>query len=190
MIVLDVLKFCLNDIKRDDILTTNLFSENGDEPTDEQKEVVNDLKFCLNDAIQSIAYVYHPLKAYENIVVEDGTFSYNNLNKTLIDVIRIKDSSGISHHFSTYPTYFKCENGTYTLTYTYQPNLCENLSDTIDLSEDKITERVLSAGCTSQFYLKRGMFKESNMWETYFERLISAAKYPKSVLDMPLRRWN
>jgi len=190
MIVLDVLKICLNDIKRDDILTTNLFLENGSQPTDEQNEVVNDLIFCLNDAIQTIAYVYHPLKTYENIVVQNGTFLYSNLTKTLIDVIRIKDNNGISHHFSTYPTYFKCENGTYTLTYTYQPQLCEALDDEIDLSEDKITERVLACGSTSQFYLKRGMFKESNMWETYFERLLSAMKYPKSILDMPMRRWN
>lgn len=189
MTVENVLKFSLKDLKREDLLSTTYFNQQGVVPTAEQTEVVNDLIDSLNDVILGVAYIYYPLKTFEIINVTNEQFEYKDLSKTLIDVIRLKDSLGVSHNFTTFPSFIKCKNGRYTLTYTYQPSLVQNLSDEIDLSENKITEKLLSIGCTANFYLKRGMYEDSNYWQSYFEKMILLAKNPKYVVDLPCRGW-
>lgn len=185
----DVLVYSLRDLKREDIIPTSLITLNGTTPTSEQQEVVSDLMSSLNDTIMSISYIYLPLKTSENITVENGKFLYQNLSKTLIDVLRLKDIYGINHKFSTFPTYLKCESGRYEIIYTYQPELITQISQDIDLSKNKLSERVIATGCTANFYLKRGMYEDSNCWEKIFERQIMLGKNPKYIPELSYRRW-
>jgi len=190
MTVSDVLKLVLKNISREDVLKTNLFdSGSAVEPTTEQSELAEDLTTCLNDTIQSIVYVYLPLKKVENITVSDEVFDYANLSETLIDVFKLKDENGVQQKFTTFPSFFKCANGNYTITYSYAPDVVTELADDLVIPEGKVNERVLATGCTSRFYLKRGMYQDANVWDVSFQRFMLIGKRPKHIPEMSSRGW-
>lgn len=190
MIVSDVLNLVLKNLSREDVFNTTLFDNQSlNEPTDEQKLVFNDLIACLNDVIQSVVYVYHPLKKLENIEVSNEQFDYSKLSETLIDVIKLKDVNGVCAKFTTFPTFFKCKNGKYTITYTYAPKMIEKNSDVIIVPEGKVSDRILATGTTSRFYLKRGMYQDANVWDISFQRLLLVGQRPKHTPKMDARRW-
>lgn len=189
MTVSEVLSLTLQNLSREDVLETDLFDENGQEATDEQEELVSDLIKCLNDTIQSIVYVYHPLKTKEEISVLNKTFLFNNLSKTIIDVLKLKNKNLVNCPFQIFPTYLECENGNYTITYTYQPEEVSGLDDEIDIPQGKVTSRILATGCTSRFFLKRGMYQDANVWDVSFQRLMLVGKHPKNVPEIAPRGW-
>ncbi len=185
----DIMEVALKNIKRDDILKTSLFELEGSEATDEQKEVFNDMLSSVNDTLMAICYLYLPQKAKENIVVENKTFLYSNLSKTLIDVLKLKDKHGVFHKFSTYPTYIKCDNGEFEITYSYQPDILENLTDEVLIVDKNISVNLLASGAVANFYLKRGLFEDSNMWESDFKKQIVLCKKTKQIFEMKVKEW-
>lgn len=190
MIVSDVLKITLKNISREDILETKIFDESStQEATSEQQKVVDDLVCALNDTIQSIVYVYFPLKKLENITVTNGQFDYSSLTKPLIDVFKLKNKDGVSQKFTTFPTFFTCPSGSYTITYSYAPTMVNALTDAITVPEGKVNERMLAVGTTSRFYLKRGMYQDSNVWDVSFQRLLLVGQRPKHMPKMDARGW-
>lgn len=190
MTVSDVLKLVLKNISREDVLSTSLFnSESETLPATEQSGLTEDLITCLNDTIQSIVYVYHPLKKIENITVENECFNYSDLAETLIDILKLKDENGVSQKFTAFPTFFKCRSGKYTVTYSYVPDIVTALADSLVVPEGKVNERVLATGCTSRFYLKRGMYQDANVWDVSFQRLMLIGQRSKHIPEMSPRGW-
>ena len=180
----EIVEISLKNIKREDILLTSLIATGGTSYTDEQKEVFDDILASLNDSIMAISYIYLPQKMKEDIVVENNKYNYSSLSKTLIDVVRIKDKCGVLHKFFTYPTYLKCDNGEFEITYTYQPDIIENLNDDIQLENKNVSSRILMIGTVANFYLKRGLFDESLLWEKSFKEQIALCKRKKYVPQM------
>jgi len=190
MTVSDVLKLVLKNISREDVLSTTTFDSSSEiAPTTEQSKLISDLIACLNDTVQSIVYIYHPLKKVENITVTDEQFNYSDLSETLIDIMKIKDASGVSERFTTFPSFFKCKNGKYTITYSYVPDMLTSLTDVLIIPEGKVNERILATGCTSRFYLKRGMYQDANVWDVSFQRLLLVGQRPKHIPEMSPRGW-
>ena len=185
----DVIEISLKNIKREDILSTSLITTEGSTFTDEQKEVFDDLLCSVNDCVMSICYIYLPQKMKEDIVVSNKIFNYSSLTKTLIDVVRIKDKIGVLHKFSTYPTYLKCDDGEFEITYTYQPDVVQVLNDEIDLENKNISLRALMLGTVANFYLKRGLFDESSVWEKLFHEELTACKRKKYIPEIKARKW-
>lgn len=190
MKVLDVISLALKHISREDILSTTLIDSNSiTQPTDEQTSVYNDLLSCLNETVQSIAYMYFPLKHIENIKVVNKSFNYSSLSKTLIEVVRLKNDLGHLTKFVSFPTYFSCPDGNYTITYTYSPDYLQSNNQDIEVQQGKVDERILSFGTVSKFYLKRGMYQDANVWDNSFQRLMIVGQRPKHMPQIPSRGW-
>lgn len=190
MLASDVLNLVLKNISREDILKTKLFDENSEAlPSDEQNTVVEDLLTCLNDAVQSLVYIYFPLKKLENITVDNNQFEYQKLQETLIEVLKIRDANGVNQKFTTFPTFFTCPSGKYTITYSYAPKHISKLSDSVVVPREKVTDRVLATSTTSKFYLKRGMYQDSNAWDLAFQRMMLVGQRPKHIPKMDSRGW-
>ena len=190
MTVKEVLTLVLKNLSREDILSTSAFNTSSQtELNEEQKDTIENLINCLNDTIFSIAYIYLPFKTTEKIKVTNETFDYNQLDKILIDIIKIKDENGVNIKFTTFPTFFRCKNGNHTITYTYSPQQVSTLSDTLPIEEGKISTRTLAVGTTSKFYLRRGMYQDANAWDLSFQRLMLIAQRPKHMPKISSRGW-
>ena len=189
MTVSDVLKKVLKNINREDVLKTSLFSETNTQASEEQQELVQDLIDCFNDTLESVAYVYHPLKTKETIVVENGKLNFSLLSKTLIDIVSLKDQNGIDVSFVMFPSYAECLSGKMEVAYTYLPDAKVNLSDEIDFPKGKVTARIFATGVTSKFFLKRGMFQDENVWDISFQRLLLVGQRPKHMPTLAFRGW-
>ena len=185
----EILELSLKSIKREDVLKTSLFIQNGTNPTDEQQEVFDDLFFSVNDALMSISYIYLPQKMKEEVMVQNGQISYQTLSKTLIDVVRIKDKYGVLQKFLTYPTYVKCPNGLMEITYTFQPSVVTNLTDDLEFENKNISSQMIMFSVVANFYLKRGLFDESEVWEKMFKEQVLECKRKKYVPEMKKRLW-
>lgn len=185
----EIMEIVLKSIKREDILSTSAFIEGGTVCTSEQQEVFDDVLSSINDSIMAISYIYLPQKMKEEIVVSNNQFSYQDLSKTLIDVVRLKDKAGVLHKFCTYPTYLKSDNGVFEITYTFQPEIVSSIDDDVEIENKNISSYVIGLGCVANFYLKRGAFDESVIWEHAFKEQINACKRKKYIPQIKVREW-
>lgn len=187
MIVLDVIKLVCKNLGFDDLLaTTTLGGQTA--PTAENTKQIGCLVDCLNDVNQSIAFMYLPLRTFENITVQNGKFMYSNFSKTPIELLSIKNEMGIKQKFYTYPTFFTCENGSYTANYTYVPAYVSALSDTIEVN-NKIDARTICYGVIARFFLLKGLFAEANAWDTKFQQALLVASRKSGSVKMCGRWW-
>lgn len=184
-----IMELALKNIKREDVLKTSLFVTGGTSPTDEQQEVFDDIFDSINDSLMAISYIYIPQKTKEEVVITNGQLSYESLSKTLIDVVRIQNKCGVSQKFLTYPNYVKCSNGTFEITYTYQPDVLEDIDDELDIENKNISPQLVSLGTVANFYLKRGLFDESLKWEKMFKEQIVLCKRKNYVPEIKGMVW-
>lgn len=187
MIVLDVIKLALKNLGLDELLELQQFGGQN-EADSEQLLQIQKLTDCLNDVIQSIAFMYLPLRTFENITVTNKKFSFSNFSKTPIELLFLKNEAGLKQKFYTYPTFFTCENGNYTASYTYVPSGVSNLSDSIEINQ-KLDARTVAYGVVARFFLLKGLFSEANAWDAKFQQALLVASRKKSEIKMCGRWW-
>lgn len=187
MIVLDVIKIACKNLGLDDLLSTQTLGGNTVATAEETKQI-NGLIDCLNDVNQTIAFMYMPLKTYENITVVNGKYLYSSFSKTPIELLCLKNQFGVKQKFYTYPTFFTCDDGIYTATYTYVPPYVTALTDSVEIN-NKIDARTVSYGIAARFFLQKGLFSEANAWDARFQQALLVASRKTSGAKMCGRWW-
>ena len=187
MTVLDVLKITCRNLGLEEFLSLTEFGGN-EVATDEQALQIEQLIACINDVNQSIAYMYLPLKTIENITINNKKFEYSKFAKTLIEILWIKNASGLKQKHTCFPTFLSCENGSYTVNYTYAPSFVNNVNDVLDV-HFKIDARTMAYGVTSRYYLLKGLFSEANAWDIRFQQSLLVASRRNSNIRMYDRGW-
>ena len=187
MIVLDVIKFVCKNLGLDELLSVQELGGTETADADQLKQIESFID-CVNDVNQSIAFMYLPLKTYENITISNKKFAYSDFSKTLIELLSLKNEAGLKQKFYTYPTFITCENGSYTASYTYVPNYVSNLSDTIEINQ-KVDARTLAYGVVAKFYLLKALFSEANAWDARFQQALLVASRKKGEVKMCGRWW-
>lgn len=187
MIVLDVVKLVCKNLGFDELLaTTTLGGQTV--PTEENAKQISTLIDCLNDVNQSIAFMYLPLRTYENITVQNGKFLYSNFSKTPIELLSIKNEMGIKQKFYTYPTFFTCDDGVYTANYTYVPEYVSALTDSVEINT-KVDARTVCYGVIARFFLLKGLFAEASAWDAKFQQALLVASRKNRSVKMCGRWW-
>lgn len=187
MIVKDVLKIVSAELDFTDLLNT-IELGGSNVVTEEQYAQFKYLINCVNDVNHLISFMYLPLKTTENIIVSGNVFNFSQLSKILIELISVKNENGIKQNFQTFPTFFKCKNGKYTITYTYSPDYVSSLDDALDVSS-KIDAYVFASGVVARYYLQKGLYADASAWDTKFTQGMLVAQRRKDGVKMPSRGW-
>lgn len=157
-------------------------------PTELTQKNLELLVRCVNLVYQELATDYIPLKHAEEITVSSGEFLFENLTKSIINVLSLKNLDGENKKFKIYPNAIKVENGTYQIEYSYLPSEV-SLGNEVEAFSGRISERILAYGVASEYSFISGLFEEASMWKKRFEDAVLIASRKKSPLRMPTRRW-
>ena len=148
------------------------------------KKDINLLVSCINEVLCDIATDYLPLKYTENITVSGGEFELSNLTKAFHKIINIETSNPYKIELDT----LKIADGTYTIQYSYLPEVYTLSGDITDF-DSRLTIHALTFGVASEFCIISGNYSESEMWNSRFESSMQIAKRSLKVSELAKRRW-
>ena len=188
MTVQDVLKLAVVYIG-DANLTKTTTLGGTEAPTTQQTEKLNLLLTCVNDAIQSLALLYFPLKYEQKIISKTGVYNFSQLDKTLLDIIKVTDEHKLEVDYAFFPTYFEARPGTLNIVYTYIPDYVDDFTDSLEIAENKVSKRLMVLGVVSRYYMLIGMYTDADAWNTMFEQAALVASRNKNNVVIKKRSW-
>ena len=181
MNVNDVIKQVATYLQLTNVMSADLTSESLDPQT--QKDV-NLIVSSINQVLSDIATEYVPLIASEEIEVQNCEFDLTTLSNAFHKLISVQTSKEYSLNFET----LKIANGTYTIEYSYLPQIVKT-GDEIDGFDTKLTVFSLSYGVAAEFCTISGNYSEAEMWNSKFENAMEAVAKPHRTFELKKRRW-
>ncbi len=188
MNVQDVIKIALPYLNEFELLETTTLG-GTDTPTEQQTAKLNTLLACVNDIVETLALKYFPLKTEENINNSTGKVLFSSLTKPLIDIVKVVERHGFTADYAVFPTYFETSKGEITVIYNYAPETVDAFTDTLEVTGEKVTARIVALGVVSRYYLINGMYADAEAWQNMFERAILVSARPKNMRTIRKRRW-
>ena len=188
MTVKDVLKLAVVYIGDSELANTTILG-GTETPTTQQTEKLNLLLTCVNDTVQSLAMMYFPLKHEQKVTSSTGTYNFSQLDKTLLDIMKVTDEHNLEVDFAFFPTYFQSRKGTLNIVYSYIPDYVNDFSDSIEVVENKVSLRMMVLGVVSRYYMFIGMYTDAESWNSMFEQAVLVASRNKNNVVMKKRSW-
>ncbi len=180
--ILTDVAYLLDDAKLINAISTDTFNGN----------LVNDknlLVKCVNFVNNIIATEHFPLIATAELTTITHNISYSRISdKTIFDVINVKDGFGYSVPFKLTSDGIETAKGNLKITYCYLPEDVEYTS-TISAYPLKINSRIFAYAVASEYMFIKGNFDEGEIWENRFKNAIQSIQHPRRNVVMPKRRW-
>lgn len=157
--------------------------------TDGQQQEINLLVDCVNLTNSNIATNY--VRLYGSVEVNNvgGEILYSKItNKTIYEIICVKNSNGVKVGFSLTGSGIKTENGKVVVTYTYFPDNVQ-YEDAINEYQLKINERNFVYGVISEYLYVKGVFDEAQIWEDKFKIEMRSLLRSQRNISLKQRRW-
>lgn len=149
----------------------------------------DDLKLlvrCANLVYKEVACDYLPLSTSETVFTEDGTVEYGSLSRQLLEVESITDEKGSKIKFNCFASCLSTSKGKVTITYNYVPRSAE-FFDTLDYSNNKISDRILAYGTAAEFCLISGQGQDAVVWDKRYKDALVIACRKRGEIRMPAR---
>lgn len=161
-----------------DKTTEYLVSDRSQEPDDETKQQINQLLIFMNYVLREITKNHFPLSQKETISSDqDGKIYFSKLKRTAIQIKDVKNFLDLSCHFEIFPDHLKVDNANteYKIFYSFAPKTVNSLDDEVELPFG-VDYFVVCFGIASEFALLKGLYEESQMWESKFNSELKSIK--------------
>ncbi len=162
MTVKDIVKKVAVFLDRKDVVE---YLETG--ATENYLAVLEDVKLlqnCYNVVGEEIASLYYRFKAVEKLSPSlDGVVKLSNFSNNPLAIISVKDDKGNKINAKILPTEIVTDQKNVTVEYYYVPSY-KKLDDISDFKGTPITDRILSYGILTEYYLIKGGYEEANLW--------------------------
>ena len=147
---------------------------------------------CLNVVLNDISSNYFEIK---KVYVNNFTNKLNLKNILgdfeLKDIIAVYDLTGAEICYSISDGYLITDRIGFRLEYTVFPLTIKTKTDSIDFWENKnLKSFIIAQGVVAEYYLIKGCFEESQIWEQKFRQSMHSIVQPRKEIKMPARRWN
>lgn len=191
MEVKDILKLAIVFLDKKELLEDEKFLATlpeGYVSNEKREQDINQLLLCFNLIYNEIARDYMPLLQKEEIEFSDDKFSYNALQKVLLDVFSLKNLNGRNVKYKMYPTYLYAKTKKAVIEYSYEPENLE-IDDEIENFGGRIPARVFGYGVAMEYSFLASQSTEALIWEQRYKESLLAISRKKSEIVLPSRRW-
>lgn len=161
-----------------DKTTEYLASDQTREPDDETKQQINQLLIFMNYVLREITKNYFPLSQKETISSDqEGKIYFSKLKRTATQIKDVKNFLDLSCHFEIFPEFLKVDNPNteYKVSYSFAPKTVQSINDEVELPFG-VDYFVVCFGIASEFALLKGLYEESQMWESKFNSELKSLK--------------
>ena len=157
-----------------------------DSVADGEKQA-NVLLRCFNIVENELALDYLPLKCEETFQTQTGAIDYDSLSKKAVRILSVKDESGNSVPFKTFPDKLKAQSGIVQVLYSYLPEE-KTLSGESDF-KTLASKRLFAYGVAAEYCLSCGLYEEAAVWDKKYKEAISAVYKAHPPRRIASRRW-
>lgn len=158
----------------------------GDTPAAGEEDAKELLKF-FHRVETDTAVNYVPLIFEEAVESRNGKIDTSALSKKFLRATYLRDKNGLRAQYKTYPGYLLTAEKSGVLGYAYYPAE-KNLSDDADFSADEL-EKAFVAGIAAEYYLKKQLFEEADVYAREYKAALSLARRTQSGKNFKARRW-
>lgn len=189
MLIKDVLILAAEELGRADIVplieAAYTAAATGTAPSGEAATLLR----CYHLVENEVALDHFPLKAEETFSPSDGEVAFTQFSRAPVDVLGVRDASGMRIPFTVRPAHLLLPAGTgsVTVVYSYAPE--RRGIDGETAFSDKISARLLSYGVACEYLLSGGRYAEAAVREEKFREALRAAGLARRKLWVRARRW-
>ena len=146
---------------------------------------------CLNVVLNDISTNYFEIKKTFQNSTTSKILLKNILGKyDLKEIISVKDMTGVETNYKISDGYILTEKAGFTMEYTVFPLNVSSFDDEVSYWDNiSLKSFVIAQGVVSEFYLIKGCFEESQIWERKFRQTMHNIVTSKKEIVMPARRW-
>ncbi|MBQ4268819.1 MAG: hypothetical protein IJB97_04120 [Clostridia bacterium] len=142
---------------------------------------------CFNLVENELALDYLPLKCEETFQTQTGAIDYASLSKKAVRILSVKDESGNSVPFKTFPDRLKTQAGVLQVLYSYLPEE-KTLSGESDF-KTLASKRLFAYGVAAEYCLSCGLYEEAAVWDKKYKEAIAAVYKAHPPRRIASRRW-
>ena len=142
---------------------------------------------CFNIVENELALDYLPLKCEETFQSQTGAIDYAALSKKAVRILSVKDESGNSVPFKTFPDHLKTQAGVLQVLYSYLPEE-KALSGESDF-KTLASKRLFAYGVAAEYCLSCGLYEEAAVWDKKYKEAIAAVYKMHPPKRIASRRW-
>lgn len=191
MEVISIIKLVATYLQLDDLLNDVLLGGSNETSEENQKEI-NLLVSCVNLCNNIVATDYIPLTRTSVINNSNGIIpidSVDNGNKTIYEILNVKNKFDESQVFKIVGNDIKTVKGFIQINYSYFPDSVE-LDSIISCYLTKLTDRIFAYGVACEYCFIKGMYDDASMWDARFKDSMKTICRPKKNITIPARSWN
>lgn len=156
----------------------------GELEGEESKEISN-LENCFNLVHEEISTELLPIVKIEKIKTQNLKVEFSQLSSVPVSILAVKDSCGRAVRHKVLNDGIIAFSNEVEVWYSAKPE-----SATIDSEiSSTLPERVYAYGLAREYYIKKSLYKDAEVWEERFKNSIEMLSPKKSGRRVPRRRW-
>ena len=146
---------------------------------------------CLNVVLNDISTNYFEIKKfYENNFTNKVKISNIIGDFELKEIIAVYDLTGAEINYNITNGYIVTDRNGFKMEYTVFPIVVKKKTDEINFWDNKnLRSFIIAQGVVAEFYLIKGCFEESQIWDQKFKNSMHGLIQPRREIKMPVRRW-
>ena len=185
----EILKNVCVYLGKEEILSSSIFEENGEELTEEQMAEVNKIIKCINLVQEEIATEYLRVLKEKEVTLTNGEIDARNIDENIFEIISIKNKFGKSLKYKYVNGKIVCLTNKAIITYSTYPKSVVGLEDDVESFAGKISARVLGYGVASEYCYLEMLYDDATIWETRFKNALLVLARKKGEIKLKKRGW-
>lgn len=173
---------------KDEILSSSIFEENGEDVSGMDYLTVSRMLNALNLITEEIASDYLPIIKEKTIELVNGEIDVKQIDENFLEIVGIKNKFGKSLRYRYVNGKIVCLASTVTITYKVYPNKITLDGDAEDFG-GRLSARVIAYGVASEYCYLEMLYDDASIWESRFKNSLLIACRKKGELMLKKRGW-
>ncbi len=173
---------------KDEILSSNLFSEGGEELDENQQSEINKMVNALNLITEEIACDYLPILKEKTINLKNGEIAVGEIDENFMEIVGIKNKFGKTLRYRFVNGKIVCLASTVIITYKTYPNEITLDGNAEDFG-GRLSARVIAYGVASEYCYLEMLYDDASIWEARFKNSLLISCRKKGELTLKKRGW-
>lgn len=184
----EILKNVCVYLGKEELLASNIFNEDGEEP---EKQDLSDLNLMLNSlnyAIYDIAD-YIPVCKEKEVTLVNGEVLLHDIDDNIKEIISVKTKAGRTLKYKYIENKLICLATNVVIRYMAYPKEATTIEDDVEDFGGRVSARIVAYGTASEYCLLQMLYDDASIWENRFKNAMLTAMRKKGEIKLKNRGW-
>ena len=173
---------------KEEILSSNLFEESGENLSTQAGITVGKMLNCLNLIISEIASDYLPIVKEKVLTLKNGEIDVHEIDEDIQEIISIKSRFGKNLRYKYIGNKIICLANSVVITYKVYPKEI-TIDDECESFGGRLSSRVIAYGVASEYCYLEMLYDDATIWESRFKNALLINARKKGEIKLKKRGW-